>query len=113
MGDTAQTSVLQGRVSKFLETRAVRANSRVLELVSAKIQTGDFKKITKMIQDMIDKLMQEALEEAEHKGFCDTEMKTNGQAREQKTTEADALKAEVEQLTADITMLSEQIADLS
>jgi chromosome segregation ATPase len=111
--DTAQTSVLQGRVSKFLETRAVRANSRVLELVSAKIQTGDFKKITKMIQDMIDKLMQEALEEAEHKGFCDTEMKTNGQAREQKTTEADALKAEVEQLTADITMLSEQIADLS
>merc|ERR1719420_2783755 len=29
--ETAETSVLQGRVSKFLETRAVRANSRVLE----------------------------------------------------------------------------------
>merc|ERR1719311_585402 len=30
-----------------------------------------------MIKDMIQKLMQEATEEAEHKGFCDTELGTN------------------------------------
>merc|ERR1719324_544686 len=35
---------------------------------------ASFKKVTKMIKDMIQKLMEEAAEEAEHKGFCDTEM---------------------------------------
>merc|ERR1719274_459655 len=55
-----------------------------------------------MIKDMIQKLMQEATEEAEHKGFCDTELTTNKQTRDSKTEESDELTAESEKLTADI-----------
>merc|ERR1719326_1626408 len=61
---------------------------------------------------MIQKLMQEATEEAEHKGFCDTELTTNKQTRDSKTEESDELTAESEKLTADIQQLAAEIATL-
>merc|ERR1719388_390355 len=65
-----------------------------------------------MIKDMIFKLMEEANEEAEHKGFCDTELTTNKQTRDAKTEQAASLKAEIEKLSADIAKLASEIADL-
>merc|ERR1719502_1855979 len=65
-----------------------------------------------MIKDMIQKLMEEATEEAEHKGFCDTEMGTNKITRDSKSDEVASLTAEIEQLTADIGKLSEEISAL-
>merc|ERR1719274_481741 len=65
-----------------------------------------------MIKDMIQKLMQEATEEAEHKGFCDTELTMNKQTRDSKTEESDELTAESEKLSADISKLAEEIAGL-
>ena len=38
-----------------------------------------------MIKDLIVRLMEEANEEAEHKGWCDTELSTNEQTRKEKT----------------------------
>merc|ERR1719159_1221438 len=66
-----------------------------------------------MIKDMIQKLMEEANEEAEHKGFCDTEMGTNKMTRDQKTEDAASLKATIEELTADIAKISQTLVDLS
>merc|ERR1719161_3063379 len=66
-----------------------------------------------MIEDMVSKLMEEANEEAEHKGFCDTEMGTNKNTRDTKTSEIDALNAEIEELTADITKLGKDAATLA
>merc|ERR550514_1984151 len=66
-----------------------------------------------MIDAMITKLLEEANEEADHKGWCDTEMATNKQTREDKTEEVNALSAESDKLKADIMKLSQQIADLT
>jgi len=66
-----------------------------------------------MIKDMIVKLMEEANEEAEHKGFCDAELGTNEQTRTIKSEEAEGLKATIEELTADISKLSEELSELS
>merc|ERR1719191_371594 len=65
-----------------------------------------------MIKDMITKLMEEATEEAEHKGFCDTELTTNKQTRDSKSEEAEELTAESEKLSADVALLSEEITKL-
>merc|ERR1719265_1320879 len=57
--------------------------------------------------------MMEGNEEAEHKGFCDTEMGANKMTREQKTTDVEELTASIEESTASIEKLGEEIADLS
>merc|ERR550537_995126 len=57
--------------------------------------------------------MEEANEEAEHKGWCDTEMSTNKQTREDKADQVDTLTAQSEELTAQIAKLSSEITELS
>merc|ERR1719450_2050950 len=106
-------SSVQQAVATYLNDQAHRQNSRILSLIAVKVSADPFKKITKMIKDMITKLTEEAAEEAEHKGFCDAELGSNKQTRDTKTEESDTLKANIEELTADIGKLAEQISELS
>merc|ERR1719453_2268478 len=71
----------QVKVAEFLKHRAGEINSRFLLALSARVSNDPFKKVKKMIKDLIVKLMEEAAEEAEHKGWCDTELSTNEQTR--------------------------------
>merc|ERR1719429_921827 len=66
-----------------------------------------------MIKDLIVRLMEEANEEAEHKGWCDTELSTNEQTRAEKTEAVETLHAEIDQLEASIAKLTEEISDLT
>merc|ERR1719168_487028 len=66
-----------------------------------------------MIKDLIVKLMEEANEEAEHKGWCDTELSTNEQTRKEKTEAVESLHAEIDQLEASTAKLTEDITELS
>merc|ERR1719409_2364242 len=109
----AAVSPLQIRVAAFLKERASKVNSPILSLMATRTGDDPFTKVKKMIKDMITKLMEEANEEAEHKGWCDTELSTNQQTREAKSDEADKLSAEIEMLTATISKLSEDITELS
>merc|ERR1719169_246992 len=104
---------MQHRVASFLKRRAKKMNSRILSLIAVRVEEDPFKKIKKMIQDMVNKLMEEANEEAEHKGFCDTEMGTNKNTRDTKTEEVDELNAEIEELTADIAKLGKDSTTLA
>merc|ERR1719181_714559 len=106
-------SAAQQAVVVFLEDKAERMNSRILQLLAAKAAADPFKKVIKMIKDMITKLVEEANEEAEHKGFCDTELGSNKQTRDSKSEESETLKALIEQLSADIAKLGSEISDLS
>merc|ERR1719158_2626437 len=66
-----------------------------------------------MIKDLIVRLMEEANEEAEHKGWCDTELSTNEQTRKEKTEAVERLHAEIDELEASIAQLTEQISELT
>merc|ERR1711933_563239 len=61
----------------------------------------------------ITRLMEEANEEAEHKGWCDTELSTNEQTRKEKTEAVETLHAEIDQLEASIAKLTEDISELT
>merc|ERR1719262_882173 len=65
-----------------------------------------------MIREMITKLMEEANAEAEHKAFCDTEMGTNKQTRDKKTSQSEELTGDIEELTAAISKLATEITTL-
>merc|ERR1719301_244822 len=66
-----------------------------------------------MIKDLIVRLMEEANEEAEHKGWCDTELSTNEQTRKEKTAAVETLHAEIDELSASIAKLTQEITDLT
>merc|ERR1719387_1987309 len=66
-----------------------------------------------MIKDLVIKLMEEANEEAEHKGWCDTELSTNEQTRKEKTSGVETLTAEADELQATIAQLGAQIGELT
>merc|ERR1711935_327688 len=95
------------------ETRAKQLNSRVLSTIAARVSDDPFQKVKKMIKDLIVRLMEEANEEAEHKGWCDTELSTNEQTRKEKTSAVETLHAEIDELTASIAKLGQEITDLT
>merc|ERR1719456_716107 len=72
-----------------------------------------FKSVKKMIKELVVKLMEEANEEAEHKGWCDTELSTNEQTRKEKTSGVETLTAEADELEATVGQLSSQIQELT
>merc|ERR1719230_1388733 len=78
-----------------------------------RVADDPFKKVKKMIKDLIVRLMEEANEEAEHKGWCDTELSTNEQTRKEKTTAVETLHAEIDELEASIAKLTEDITELT
>jgi len=103
----------QLRVAAYLKNQASRINSRVLSALAMRVSEDPFKKVKKMIKDLIVKLMEEANEEAEHKGWCDTELSTNEQTRKEKTEAVETLHAEIDELEASIAQLTEQITELT
>merc|ERR1719161_2249584 len=110
---TAAQNPNQMRVAAYLQGQAKKTNSRVLAALALRVADEPFKKVKKMIKDLIVKLMEEAAEEAEHKGWCDTELSTNEQTRKEKTEAVETLHAEIDELEASIAKLTEEITDLT
>merc|ERR1740123_1564129 len=103
----------QAKASMFLHQKANDLQSRVLSAIADRVAADPFRKVKKMIKDLITKLMEEANEEAEHKGWCDTELSTNEKTRKEKTEAVETLHAEIDQLEASIAKLTEDIAELT
>jgi prefoldin subunit 5 len=103
----------KARVVEYLQSQASRLNSRVLRALAVRVSDDPFLKVKKMIKDLIVRLMEEANEEAEHKGWCDTELSTNEQTRKEKTEAVETLHAEIDELEASIAKLTEDITELT
>jgi len=103
----------QSRVAEFLRQKGAAINSRVLSALAVRAAEDPFTKVKQMIKDLIVRLMEEANEEAEHKGWCDTELSTNEQTRKEKTSTVEMLHAEIDELTASIAKLTSDLAELA
>jgi hypothetical protein len=108
----ADNDKLKAVVALFLEA-STRLGSHVLSALAVRAQEDPFAKVKQLIQGLIDQLMQQAAEEADHKGWCDTELATNERTRTTKSEEIETLTAEVDKLNADIAILKKDIAELS
>jgi hypothetical protein len=103
----------QLRVAAYLKDAGDRIHSKVLSALSVREAYDPFKTVKKMIKDMVVKPMEQAAEEQEHKGWCDTELATNEQTRKEKTEAVEALHAEIDELEATIAQLSNEITELN
>jgi len=115
---TSERRPSQGLASSFLQEQGQRLSSNILLAIANKVGLDPFAKVKKMVSDMVTKLMEEQGEEAEHQAFCDKELGTNKQTRDQKSALVDELTASIEQMQAEsqqcqteVTQLSEQISD--
>merc|ERR1719217_890059 len=102
----------QKTVAAFHKSQAKRIDSRVLAMIALRVEADPFKKVKKMIKDLVVKLMEEATSEAETKGFCDTELGTNEHTRKEKTSQVEMLTADIDELSSSVTSLTEELADL-
>jgi len=105
-------SDVRKRAADFLQNRAKELGSRYLALMAARASEDPFSKVKKMIKDLIVKLMEQANTEADHKGFCDTELATNKQTRDIKSAEVDELSAQLDKKTADSEQLTLELKTL-
>merc|ERR550537_91213 len=90
-------------VMKLLTARAKKLESHTLMALAAQVSGSPFDKITKLIQELIERLMQEAADEANHQGWCNKEV---GEAKGQRKRKAKAVATLNEQLAS-----SEQARD--
>lgn len=103
----------QERAATFLREQADRIGSHVLSALSVRAENDPFGKVKTMIRDLINKLMEEASEEAEHKGWCDTELAENEQVRTSRTSAVETLRSEIDELEASIAKTAEEITALT
>jgi chromosome segregation ATPase len=66
-----------------------------------------------MIKDLIVRLIEEANEESEHKGWCDGELGANAETRNAKAAQVEGLQAEIEELRATAAQLGQDLAQTS
>jgi peptidoglycan hydrolase CwlO-like protein len=110
---SAQTKA-KASVVRALQQAAAQQKSKHLARLAARVmEAGPFDKIIGMIKDMIAKLTETAGAEADHKEFCDGELKENKMTRDSKTSDINSLTATKERLEAQIAKLTEERAALS
>mmetsp|Transcript_40690 Transcript_40690/g.97598 ORF Transcript_40690/g.97598 Transcript_40690/m.97598 type:complete len:663 (+) Transcript_40690:94-2082(+) len=108
-----QGAELVAQVATFLQHRANDLGSRALALAATHAAEDPFKKVKKMIEGLITKLLEEANAEAEQHGWCSTELATNTQTREEKTSQVEKLSAEVEERTAKSMKLKDTLSKIA
>jgi hypothetical protein len=106
-------ALIQKRVAQLLKAKAHQLNSHVLAVVAERIAQDPYAKVKKMIKGLIVRLMEEANEEADHKGYCDTELSNNKQTRTEKSESVQTLQADIDKLEASLAKLSEDITTIS
>jgi hypothetical protein len=109
---TSQHLTAQQKAAAFLQQRAGATHSRTLASLSANIMASPFAKVITMIEDMLAKLKSEAAAEADHKAWCDEQLKENKLKRNKKTAGVERLTAEVQDLTSTIETMGKDIETL-
>merc|ERR1719235_1766739 len=109
----------QMRMAAYLNDQARQTGSRMLAMLALRAKEDPFAKVKKMIRDLITRLEEQAGEEAQHKGWCDTELADNEKVRttrssnvENMRSQIDELKAAINKEAAEITQLTTQVAEL-
>jgi len=104
---------LRKSTSEFLRRQGQKLGSKVLSLAAMRLTFDPFAKVIKMIQGLIARLEEEAAAEAGHKAWCDGELKSNKEKRDEKTSEVEGLTATKDKLEGEIAALAKDIEDLA
>lgn len=107
------------KVVDLLKTRAATMHSQRLVSFATELSGSPFDKITKLIQELIERLLQEAADEANHQGWCTKQLTEVKAQRGRKVDAVATLNGQLaasealrDQLKEDISILAAEIAEL-
>merc|ERR1719335_1824347 len=107
------------KLLSLLTSEGKKLQSAVLSTLALKVAKDPFKKIKAMIQELIEKLLQEEADEANHKGWCDEEIGKTLKDRDYRLRDITDIHSSIEKLNArkeklnlTKTELTEEIATL-
>merc|ERR550537_617119 len=103
---------IRNKIAAIFRTVTKKFSSPMLATLAVKVTEDPFVKIKGMIQDMIEKLLEEEADEANHKGYCDEEISKTVKDRDYRLEEIEALHASLEELNAREEKLSLTKAEL-
>jgi len=99
-----QREAARKQAAEFLSKRAGALNSQVLASFAAQMtaKPQSFAKVIDMVESLLERLKEEAAAEAEHKAWCDEQLKANKLKRNKKEAQSKQLMAEIDGLSANI-----------
>merc|ERR1719217_65144 len=106
-------AALKWKVVQSLVESSDKLKSTYLSTLAMRVQADPFIKVKKLIQDLIERLVTEAAEEATKKGWCDTETGKATHTRDSNMDKVMTRNAELEGLDATKAKLEEEIATLT
>merc|ERR1719407_152074 len=99
-------------IISLLNNKGKELKSTLLTSLATKIAADPFAKIKKLIQELIERLLTEAANEANQKGWCDKAMADAKQKRDYAEDEIESLNAKMAKLEALSDKLGEEISNL-
>lgn len=90
------------KVADFLRSRGKALGSKILVQIAAMAAADPFVKVRKMVQELINRLQEEAKAELTKKGKCDKDMAENKAKVEEYNNKVKKLTTEIEMLSAEI-----------
>merc|ERR1719420_2181722 len=92
--------MIRERLVSLLKTAGAKLKSPVLSTLAMKVSEDPFKKIKGLIQELIERLLQEEADEADKKGWCDKEIAAATKDRDYLLRDVDDLHSQLESLNA-------------
>jgi hypothetical protein len=90
---------VRDRIVALLKSKSKTLKSETLASLASKLadssSSDPFAKIKKLVQELIERLLQEAADEANHKGWCDKEIGKGKQKRDMKAASIKKLNGEM------------------
>merc|ERR1719421_1256191 len=118
--DSDEQSALRERLVALLKAQGAKLKSPALSTLAMKVQADPFVKIKGLIQELIERLLQEEADEADKKGWCDKEIAAAQKDRDYRLRDVEELHGDLESLnarhgtlTATKAKLEEEIAALT
>jgi len=110
--ESDQQSETRQKLVRTIQRLGKKFHSFGLMQLASVASSDPFVKIRGLIEDMIEKLLKEAEEEATQKAFCDKEMGASKKSQAEKTATIDKLQARIDGNTATIAQLEDAIKTL-
>ena len=107
--ESSRKAVKRGRLTGLLKDLAKKFHSYALMEMASRAQNDPLAKVKGLIKDMVNKLLQEANEEASHKAFCDEELAKSSKTKEEKMASMDEFSSRMDKASSGIATLTEQV----